>query len=279
MLCDKLKRLTRQLPEFNDRIEDVEETLNILLSEIGNSNVQVTAAQDGSLSNHTSVDTSSYKISPFMSDNASLVQQYQPDPNVQRERRSKKAADVSSNSFSKSKSSKNSKNSKNSKSSKSSSSSSSSSSFTSKKSPVRSKISRNNEKPKYVGQGIRQSNNRIFYEALVIKGDQYIRPGDSVILQSGGGDELPFVCRVEEMWCDITKEEAHIRGKWFYRESDIVNKSKMDNQILQGKLKDTDIFLSDENQNNSAETVLGKILVVYNDDSGKEKELLDSIYM
>ena len=84
----------------------------------------LTADQDGSLSNHHSSEhcnacdgqhrahtcgKKGQNKTTFMSDNASLMQQYQPDPNVQRERRSKKAADVSSNSFSKSKSSKNSK--------------------------------------------------------------------------------------------------------------------------------------------------------------------------
>ena len=94
------------------------------LESLSSTTSSLTADQDGSFSNHQSTDhcnacdgqhrahTCGYKgqnKTTFMSDNASLVQQYQPDPNVQRERRSKKAADVSSNSFSKSKSSKNSK--------------------------------------------------------------------------------------------------------------------------------------------------------------------------
>ena len=125
------------------------------------------------------------------------------------------------------------------------------------------------EKPKYVGQGIRQSGNRIYYEALVIKGDQYIRSGDAILLQSGETGGIPYICRVSDMWCESSREEAMIRGQWFYRRSDIdpTHIETSIQQITTGSNSEEDIFLSKEGQKNSAETVLCKIIIVYGDDS------------
>ena len=119
------------------------------------------------------------------------------------------------------------------------------------------------EKPKYIGQGLRQTGNKIFYEAMVIKGNQCIRPGDSLLLQSGEVGGTPYICRCTEIWCDVTKEEAMLKGQWFYRKTDI-EKKYFDPSIPTG---DVEIYLSNESQPNSAETVLSKIVVIYNDDT------------
>ena len=225
-----------------------------LLQDIGNSNVSIppTALTSNSRAASAEVLSHDSKISSMQDETV----------NAQRERRSKKAADAASSASSPSSTT-----SKSNSSSSSSKSLSSSKSSSSSKPSVESKIvlkrAAIHDKPKYVGQGLRQVGNKIFYEALIIKGDQYIRPGDSMLLQSGESGGVPYICRCTEMWCDVTKEEAMLRGQWFYRQSDI-DASNFNEFVETG---DTEIYLSNEKAINSAETVLSKIQVIYGNDA------------
>ena len=263
------------MPRFHARVQELEASMNLLLSEIGGSSINI--AQDllqhrsNTLSGEEGEETE-VRSSSSSSNSSSSRRVEKREKREKRERRSKKANDVSLIPNGE----------KGPTTTGSSTSSASGARSKTKSNTAPSKKGKNAtanalkraaslvEKPKYVGQAMRQSGHKIYYSALVIKGDQYVRPGDSILLQSGEDGGMPYICRVTEIWCDSTKEEAMLRGQWFYRRGDIDPLHLQDPQILSTPYdnhNDEDIFLSNESQPNSAETVLGKIFIIYRDDT------------
>ena len=77
----------------------------------------------------------------------------------------------------------------------------------------------------------------------------------------------------QDIWYNKKQKEAMIRGAWFYRTNDIARKTI---QKLLGKKRkrdggDGELFLSNDINTNSSDTVLKRVAVIYADDSEEVK--------
>ncbi len=75
----------------------------------------------------------------------------------------------------------------------------------------------------------------------------------------------------QDIWFNKNKKEASLRGAWFYRTEDIPAKIIQKLQRIKRKRddgnRDPEVFLSNDLNTNSAETVLKRVAVIYSDDT------------